>query len=1094
MKRRIYLYWGNDEKYEVASDATISEEYSETLDSASVVIPNVKSSRGIVSKAKPYDEVYLSIMLGDDAEEVGRWMLIDSVDATQTSYTGKTAYFDVTLQLMSETKYLEKKQLPNVAITHSITAGGRSLYSAIEYYLDTYAQEYTGETSRKRLITMDDTLDWSRFKNVACADVMMSKPTLRQCLTTLMSQVGCIPVVSHRKLSWLDLGAERTSFSLASKGSIRRSVASDSWVNTLISESSQSVDENSSCVMEQLCFRDRDNVLLKQESNLKLETRYPIYEVKKLVLNAYVQGKPQFNHSAEWGNVYRMFSAIGFVIGATPLSKRGGLNVDFKTIDGVPYLRIVPWCGDSLAYVTAQGTMTFRQTLAKVGSNGGLVAIKTMTNTANVAYDAAKQSGTTWLPSYAKTFDASDYTGNEITLVAFTFSGTLQVSGATWKESEDNLGIGFATDSVDSTYSGDVAIDDHGQCKGYFSAYEFPYSGYWANQVRPYAFYKDSSKTYGFRSRTDITPLCVENTKRGQLEVDFLKMPAWSDIETMSKYLYATVGYSVGGNTIEGFSTKYSYSKGFWNVDKTYIENIISSLGLEREGVNHFYADAFPQEYWRFIFAPQTVSNPFFSNSHNFFSLLAFDVEYVPLIQAKAAYSKEDVPLPLEQLDSSESGVSSMDSVSVLEEQKADRLGNAVYSVHARVDSYADLPALNSEWDGRVAFKRTLKFGANAIDAEYMLSEDYVIRNYFTSVVTKYRAFEYVDYSQAVERRELMSAYIRLSPTGAGNAINAFPLATFPNAQGVADTFIDSLKGYQSGKKKLTGGGFLPTKSGYIAECELSAVATGGKAILTIKEYDNASDGPYVDGTYLTVNGTYKDDPIGGIPQKWYPSYEGQVWPVIFHSETKPLYDAEWSEDASAFLQSAVRMAQQYPRYYFQGGNSTPTYLDYSVYWLVTLPFAEKDISELLSVSLQFEAYWDEGKGKARFSKWLYRLSSALGGYPSESAYLAYRKMGEGEQWTGAKRNASASSFTKLDYLLTITATSGTYFVKSDPRIANVSSAIEVAVVDPAANAAYPLAWFAKGALGVYVYMSCVPSKSDKSLLESANRSLLYES
>ena len=44
-----------------------------------------------------------------------------------------------------------------------------------------------------------------------------------------------------------------------------------------------------------------------------------------------------------------------------------------------------------------------------------------------------------------------------------------------------------------------------------------------------------------------------------------------------------------------------------------------------------------------------------------------------------------------------------------------------------------------------MAFKRTLKLGANAIDAEYTFSKDYVLRNYFTSITTKYRAYEYVD-------------------------------------------------------------------------------------------------------------------------------------------------------------------------------------------------------------------------------------------------------------------------------------------------------------------------------------------------------------
>ena len=48
--------------------------------------------------------------------------------------------------------------------------------------------------------------------NVPCADMPFNCPTLRQLLTTLMQQVGCIPIVKNRTLSFLDFQKDATSF------------------------------------------------------------------------------------------------------------------------------------------------------------------------------------------------------------------------------------------------------------------------------------------------------------------------------------------------------------------------------------------------------------------------------------------------------------------------------------------------------------------------------------------------------------------------------------------------------------------------------------------------------------------------------------------------------------------------------------------------------------------------------------------------------------------------------------------------------------------------------------------------------------------
>lgn len=1108
MRWKVYLYWGESGKYEVAADATVTEEFGETLDSATAVLPNVRASEGIAAKAKPYDEVALRCVCvnadGNETYKSNHRFLIDSIDVVQTSYTGDEPYCDVTLQLMSETKRLEKIQLPNKAFTHSLVSGAKTIYEAAKYLVDTYSPRYVGESGLTPLLAMSEGVDWTRFKSTPCADVTMSKPTLRQALTTLFTQVGCIPVVSGRKVGFLDLTKTRGKFLIDGKApekaaSIRKGMSSDSWVNSLVSESSQCVDYDSTCVIEQLCFRDRDNVLLKQTENLKLETRYPIYEVKKLAVNAFVKGTAKFNsvYLAGGGGVT---STIGPAPSDSDSKTTGALNVSFTTSSTSSAVKITPFTYSTYT-ITARGTMSFEITLARVNGDGSLTAVKTKKETASVSWDGASRGDpSTWSAVVVKCFDVSEYTGSELTLVSFSFDGTIIINGTAWKPSDANPNFGFVTDSHPLTPA------TWGVYPSYFSSHEYSGGGY-TGALQPFVFFKNDTALRGFRSSMDITPLCVESSKRAQLDVDFKKMPSWAGVDEMSKYLYATVGYSIGGTSIEGFSSKYSYTiTGFWDENKTYIENIINSIGIAREGVNHYFASCIPQRYWKYMYENQKIENPFFSTSGNMFSLLTFDVEYVPLIQGKSSWEKADAPLLLEQLDSSESGVSSMDAVAASEGEKADRLGNAAWTVHARALSLADfikLPGLNSEWEGRVAFKRVLKFGANAIDAEYALAENYVLKNYFTSIVTKYRAYEYVDYSQAVERRELMRAYIRVSHLEKGNSLNAFDSKNGPGIQAEFDfarKLMGALEGYRGSDGKLVGAGYKA--SGYWTECELSSVCAGNSVIFTMKEYDNASDGPYVDGTYLTINGDYYDDPIGGIPQKWYASRGTEVPEIVLYTANNTLRDMTWGSDADAFIGEAVRLAQRYPRFPV---SEYP--VSYGDWFTLKFPFSEKDAAELMSYSLQVSACWNSGgspfedKSSARFSKWLFRFSPLLGGYPSETASLvAFASSDTGMTWTGAKRKLAATDQpTALEYFWEYAAVEE-YSMDVNPLVGglNALSAIEVCILD--GDDIYPLAWFRKS-----VFMSNVlpsmkatiglfPIKSDKTLKESANHSLLYES
>ena len=111
--------------------------------------------------------------------------------------------------------------------------------------------------------------------NVPSADLGSSYFTLRRLLETLMQQVGCIPTVRNLKINFLDFNADAGNFDINGDNSvgntvnyIQKGLSSDSFVNTLVNVSNNVLDSGNEVISETLGFRDRSNVLLKQQQNL----------------------------------------------------------------------------------------------------------------------------------------------------------------------------------------------------------------------------------------------------------------------------------------------------------------------------------------------------------------------------------------------------------------------------------------------------------------------------------------------------------------------------------------------------------------------------------------------------------------------------------------------------------------------------------------------------------------------------------------------------------------------------------------------------------------------------------------------------------
>lgn len=932
-----------EKKFPVVFDAPISEEYSETLDSASIIVPNLYQQLDI----EPYQECCLEIV--SNGKTTLKHFLIDSFTESMTNV--EKPIYTYTINLMSETKYLEKAQCPNLCITHSEVSGQKTITHYIELYMALYCPKIKmyDKTLKvwnyKPLIAVSEAVK-TKF-NVPCADMSLSAPTLRQALTSLMIQKKCIPVVVNRVLGFMDLAKEPSAFT-GNEGRItaERAMSSDSYVNTLVNMSDNVLDQEDSIVSESLVFRDRDNVLLKQKENLVLETRYPIYSVSKFAMNFYCNTNLLINHS--FRHKYRYIGSTGYFgirINSADTEVLQVTNGDSeKSYEGYfdITVNICYWQNDAF-HVAKTKKITSTSMKYLVGSTDKVIEL--------------------FKPSEEGYSKVKNFT-NRFAIVYATFHGKVIDTG-------EAVNLDF------------FISDAYGQSSGGYivpNMFSVPYATN-DNEAQASVAFNPSNWGVGdviggwemsYLYKKDITPLLVENSKRSQLNVDFLSMPTkFNNLDEMSKWLYCTVGFSVGSNKIEGFSTTYSKTNGWWGTEKTYIENIFNTIQvmypmsdtINNASMHDFFGGAFDGfEAGIDIYTKNNeMINPFFTDVYNNnFSLMFFDISYLPLNKVVMRHFKDDVNLPIEQLNTADNGISSAVMLSLNQQDTIDRLGNDVLGIHERVNSLDDLCPLPCERNGYTIFKREYKIGKNAIDVNYYASKNHIIKNYFTSIQTKYRAYEYVDYDKSVLRRESDCVHVLFSTKGYINGDDILGMhKEFPLS--LIDGIMDKRYGKKLKYSYNEGGGCY-----YKSEC--ATYTTNSSVYLNFTQFDNGSEGIFIDGKYLDINGKYASNPIGGIPQQWYaPSTNwNKTIGIGFIDNIGTLIPQAFYFQGSEAFENWIRTLQLQPKFDF------PTEIGNNV--SVAKSF-DKDLTELISYTLQFDFYGEN----IEFSRWLYLASTAIG-------------------------------------------------------------------------------------------------------------------
>ena len=784
----------NTSAYDLVVGSVFKEELNETLDSGSIIISNVEQARKL--ELEPYQYVYIY----DIESDFEKYFLVDNFIENYVNLD--TPYYEYTIALMSETKLLEKIQLPNRTIRNPLKAPQLKVNELIGQFCKLYipSVKYFNKNSNTwsyhQIIDYQSVIDVNSIFNVDCPDMEFNHPTLRQVLTSLMQVVGCLPRIVNHKLTYVNLRLKPTEFIIPSdrKYIVSTSNSSDSYNTSIQTLGENIVGENNIVKNETLGFRDVENVFLKHTENLKLTTEFPIKEIKSLKMNVPVN----FYFGMGVIHLGDTFISNNFVYDNNLTKTKIGFEIYYSSDLGNDIeLR---YCFEKVNYLN---------------NNFGKVIYQVLTRS-EIYQETATKS---------------------IVNESYVYSNTL-------KDNQD--------------YNLIVIELRKGNDYGY----------YLISVDNVYHFYMPTLYI------VDLTSLVFETQARKLKRTDLTYSP--ETIEDMSKYYYTTLEYTYGNNDISGFSQQYDYVEWYGKYQNILISNIatiyksnLDYLGELEDRIIKYYFTLTPNNKTKFRIdrTDYNIVDNVLNASLSPYSAYTFNITYIPFNNVNLKFDKsKDIPLQLSQLDNQESAIPSLTAFALREQEKVERIGNNVVKINAsNITNLNEINALNTKYNDSIIFSKEIAYYEDFCNVNYIATKDYVLKNYFTNIQTKYRAYRYVEYANTVLRIENRKYYVYLNTRsfngsdtlGVGNLtdkqnrkkkINDYFLGNFVNEETIFDTLDYNIKATTDNK---------------MFRNDLSIIKFNNNIALNYRDFDSVSGG-------IGIENPATVDKLGGYIQKWY--------------------------------------------------------------------------------------------------------------------------------------------------------------------------------------------------------------------------------
>jgi hypothetical protein len=376
----------NGVDYQLAVDVPLTDNLGEELDSMTINIPHVPGL-----DIKPYDDVIIHdyrpnynkdgtflysnlpyrnyseafddrfVMVakkrlkGNTRHFYRHFLISDWRDEQVNNVVGMYNY---SIDLISETKILEKYPLPNRTITNPLNRPGKTVAWMANHFCNRYSWRIKVTTFHSenkweyvpRIVVSGFEKDakirkgneevaellgvetiGKRFGNIRCFETSFNNPNLREVLTKIFQASNCLPYIRDGVLFCIDLKKKRDRFE-SIPGEIWKSgsMTGSDYVDRLRKNYSGALTgPRGTKFHEFVGFRNINSATMKI-TNLKIETKYPIYLIDKFILCFY---------SAEENGELVKYDLTSFVL---PSTTRALLSNDYlyfnkhqpKTLNG----------------------------------------------------------------------------------------------------------------------------------------------------------------------------------------------------------------------------------------------------------------------------------------------------------------------------------------------------------------------------------------------------------------------------------------------------------------------------------------------------------------------------------------------------------------------------------------------------------------------------------------------------------------------------------------------------------------------------------------------------------------------------------------
>lgn len=364
-----------------------------------------------------------------------------------------------------------------------------------------------------------------------------------------------------------------------------------------------------------------------------------------------------------------------------------------------------------------------------------------------------------------------------------------------------------------------------------------------------------------------------------------------------------------------------------------------------------------------------------------------FEMEYEAfyegtIVTSKDENNRDDIVIN----DNSSSSLTLLEKDGLFQKEKINRYGNMAYNISAIYDNINSVQKLGSVYDNDVIiYHREYSIFENYVKASYYGTKDYVLKNYYTTVYSKHRPYALIDYDQSVKRAENRKIQIMLSKNVVKyeNDIETIKFNNINGSNNMSNFISDLLSFSRATPTVLAIDKYNFTKKvnfGYLQygiykyACDMNVFVNGYSLCFNLSMNDNISAGNYIRKPKPDINSivlSTEDDYTGSV-QDFYS--------IVDNSDTG------FTENLGFYvghLEEETNFEDTIQTYVPGSTDATLIKLpkiDFSFIEEIGNTYKiNKDNKEVIDMTYQFECYSDNDG--VFFSEWMLKLSELNGIY-----------------------------------------------------------------------------------------------------------------